>query len=109
MRDEDGGDLLLGRKLKDLVLQHLPGHGVQRTEWLIHQQQLGILCEAACDLHPLLHATRELPRKLIPRWAQAHLRDQCVDDGVLLLGRDIARFQAEGHVAAYGPPWQQRL
>ena len=109
MCDEYGCDVLVRHKLQDLVLQGLPCHRVERTEGLVHKQQFRVLRETPCDLHALLHSTRQLARKLIFCLAQAHSADQFVDNGTLLCGGDIPRFQAERHVAAHGAPGQQRL
>ena len=97
---------LSATKLQDLVLQGLPGHRVERPEGLVHQQQLRVLRQTPCDLHALLHAAGQLARKLIFCLAQTHPAEQFVDNGVLLCGGDIPRFQAERHVAAHGAPGQ---
>ena len=43
-----------------LVLQVLPGQGVDRAERLVHQHHVGIVGEHAGDLAALLHAARQL-------------------------------------------------
>ena len=64
MGDEDGNYPLFSCELKDFVLQRLAGHRVEGAERFVHQQELRLLGKATCDLHSLLHAPRELPRKL---------------------------------------------
>ncbi|MNT87713.1 hypothetical protein D3C72_2281620 [compost metagenome] len=48
--------------LQQLILQQLPGLGIDSPEGLIHQQYLRIVCERAGNGHALLHAARQLIR-----------------------------------------------
>src|SRR6266513_5950527 len=47
---------------QQLEVQALAGHLVERTEWLVHQEDRGLERERASDRDALLHPTRELPR-----------------------------------------------
>jgi hypothetical protein len=87
-------------------LQGLSGHRVERAERLIHQQQLWILCQTACNLHALLHTAGQLVRKLIFAWLKLILASSSAIMDVLLCGGDIPSFQAKRHVAAHGAPGQ---
>ena len=63
--DEHHGGAARLDEAQDFVLQRLPRHGVERAERLVHQQHRGLLRETARDLHALLHAARELGRKML--------------------------------------------
>ena len=57
-----------------LVVQHVPGDGVERGERLVHQQQLAVLGERAGQRHALPHAAGQLVHPLAVRALQPHQR-----------------------------------
>ena len=54
--------LMLLLQIEELVLQALPGDGVDGTEGLVHQQDRGIGPEGPGHAHPLALAPRQLVR-----------------------------------------------
>src|ERR671933_429917 len=60
--DEHQRAALLLEDAHQLLLQQLARLGVQRAEWLVHQQDLGIERQRAGQAGALLHAARELVR-----------------------------------------------
>ncbi|MNI27638.1 hypothetical protein D3C73_813850 [compost metagenome] len=60
MRDEYNRLLHFGLQFQQLLLHILADQRVQRTESLIHQQNIRVIGKAACQAHPLLHASAEL-------------------------------------------------
>ena len=63
---EDHGEPRLAPQPLELVVQHVAGHGVERAERLVHEQDVGLLRERARQRHPLAHAAGELVRQLAP-------------------------------------------
>ena len=60
MGDEDDGLTHLGLEAEKLVLEAAADDGVDRTEWLVHQQHRRIRGECSGDSDPLPLATAEL-------------------------------------------------
>ena len=56
MSDEQ--DRLAGSRMdvQKFALKRFPGLRVERTEWLVHQQDLGVNGERACNADALFHA-----------------------------------------------------
>jgi hypothetical protein len=53
--DEQDGDATVAAQPKDEVFQVFPGLGIDRAEWLVHEQQDGIAGERPGDGSALLH------------------------------------------------------
>ena len=82
-------------------MQQVAGHGVERAERLVHQQDVGVLGEGPGERDPLAHAARQLVRALAcrsrrgapcraaPRPASA--RSACGDAAQLERQLDVAR------------------
>ena len=51
---------------KDLALENLGIYGVKATEWLIEDQQAGLMHDGRDELDLLLHSLRELFDALVP-------------------------------------------
>src|SRR5829696_9107531 len=58
---EDDGDAVPATQVQHQVLQVRAGLSVDRGERLVHEQDLGLVCERAGDRHALLHPAGELP------------------------------------------------
>src|SRR6478672_7980129 len=56
MRDEDDRLARFFPDAKELALQILAGLRVKRREWLVHEQDIGVISKAARDGDALLHA-----------------------------------------------------
>ena len=56
----------LGLEGKDLALEYLSIYGVKATEWLIEDQQAGLMHDGRDELDLLLHPLRELFDALVP-------------------------------------------
>src|SRR5262245_374652 len=63
MGHEDDGLLRFGPELEQFPVQFVTDDLVERSEGLVHQQELGIEGQGPGDRGALLHAARELPRK----------------------------------------------
>ena len=106
-----GGDAGLLADLHQLLLQVAAGEGIEGAEGLIEQQQPRPDRQGAGNRHPLLHASRQLGRKLVGRRAQPHQRQVAVDDLAPLAGSELRHhpIHRQGHVLAHGLPGQQRI
>lgn len=58
-------------------LQVLPHAGIESTEGLIHQHDLGAHDKGLDDCHTLLHAARQLVRELIDMSCETHTLQHC--------------------------------
>ena len=106
--DEHDGDAGGGDEARHLVLQAMPGHGVERAERLVHQEDRRLLRQAARDLQALLHAAGELRRVSLGVGGEADRAQQLADAGSALPLRHADRLQRQRHVAGDGAPGQQR-
>src|SRR5580765_2957584 len=62
---EDDGQPALPPEPLQLVVEEVTGHGVEGPEGLVHQHDLGALCEGARQRDTLPHATGQLVRPLV--------------------------------------------
>ncbi len=106
--DEQHGLTLDLAKSRDLVLQRLTRHRIERAERLVHQQQPRALRQCARDLHALLHAARELEREFCGMIGEADDAEQPAHLGRALGTRSAARLEREQDVARHRAPGQQR-
>ena len=93
----------------ELVVEDVAGHGVERAERLVHQQDVGVLGEGPGQGHALTHATRQLVRPLVGEAAEVHELEQLRAPAPA--ARPWARrasLQRERHVLAGGEPREQR-
>ena len=107
MGDKQHRQAAVAHQARDLVLQALARHGVQRAKGLVHHDQLRLLRQAARNLHPLLHAARELRREFARVFGQAHGGQHFGNAHGPLCGLDAGRFQRQADVVGHGAPRQQ--
>ncbi len=90
----------------DLVVQVVAGHGVERAERLVHEDDLRVLGQAAGERHAVAHAAGELVR---PRVAMPPSRtvssSSCARSRAR--SRHPAQLERELDVLARGEPGQQ--
>src|ERR1700722_1668048 len=67
VRDQDGGGLEVADDLQEKMLHLCPCHFIERTEWLVEQQDFRLAGETACQCCALRHAAGKLIRKMTPR------------------------------------------
>src|SRR5207237_1103006 len=78
--DEERGLARFVPHAEELLLHRLAGLRVEGGERLVEQKQLGIRREGARQVHPLLHATRELRRPRVVEAAKADELDEPLSD-----------------------------
>ena len=92
----------------------LTGKGIERAKRLIEQQHFGFMHQRPADAGALLHAARQLPRKLVAIARQAHAFKQLKRARFILFAFGF-KVAAEGfhdlkwqqHVVQRGAPRQQ--
>ena len=93
----------------ELVVEDVAGHGVERAEGLVHQQDLGLLREGPRQRHPLAHAARQLvglaPREARSSWTIS--RSSSTRCCRRRLGH-LAQPQRQVDVALHAQPREQR-
>jgi hypothetical protein len=106
--DEQDRELPFGADAVELVVQQVPGHRVESAEGLVHQQDVGVLCERPGERDPLPHAAGKLVRPLPAEPAKVHYLEQL--RGPLLALRPARADGPQGklHVARGGQPGEQR-
>ena len=100
MCDEQHGELAFTPDPLDLVVQHVPGHRIQRAERLVHQQHRGVLGKCAGERDPLAHATGQLVRAFVLQTAQVHRLEQFGDPSRPFRSWDIGQLESQRDVAA---------
>ena len=71
MGDEEGSLASLAPDAKQFGIHFLPRHEIERTEWLVHQQEGRVMDQGAADGGTLLHASRKLSRIVMAKVDQA--------------------------------------
>jgi hypothetical protein len=106
----DEHDRLLGLfpDLQQLEVHLFAGHGVERPERLVHQDQLGIVDERARNGGTLLHAAGELVGEFVLGAAQSDQRQQLAGALPALGERKPEDFGRQQHVVENAPPFQQQ-
>ena len=94
----------------ELVVQQVAGHGVERAERLVHQQDVGVLGEGAGQRDPLAHAAGELVRALVGEVRRGGRRSSssATRSCALALRRRRGACSGELDVAGDGEPREQR-
>ena len=107
MRDKQHGEAAVAHQARDLVLQAFAGHRVQRAKRFVHHDQLGLLRQAAGNLHTLLHAARQLGREFA-RVGRQPDGGQHLGNARRALGNGNAgRFKCQADVVVHRAPGQQ--
>src|SRR5262249_55446572 len=120
VRNQDHGRPALAPDAQELVLERRPRESVERTERLVHQEQLRLPREAPRDpdppAHPppqlpRAHPARELARALPGGRRQIHQTNELVGDSAALAGGHpgIDRVHGERDVLVHGHPRQERI
>ncbi|OWK19607.1 hypothetical protein AJ88_40755 [Mesorhizobium amorphae CCBAU 01583] len=107
MGDHDHGDVLLAPDARQFLLHADLGHGVERAQRLVEQQDLGLHGERPRNADALRHAAGKLARPGIGEFGEADERDVETRPLLGLLPGHAAHFEAEGDVAEHGQPGQQ--
>ena len=114
VRDEDDVEALRRLQVAQRAPKLLPRESVERTEGLIQQKQLRFVHQRAANAGTLLHAARELPRKLVFVSAQAHALKQLARLGFVfgafaakVAAKGLDDFQRQQHVTHRRAPRQQ--
>ena len=94
---------------QQLEVHLLAGQRVERAERLVHQHQLRVVDQRACDRRALLHAARQLVRPLVLRACEADQREQVaraprrssigrprISAGSMTLSRIVRHFSSSG-------------
>src|SRR5229473_2993271 len=109
VRDEEHRAPGLLPDADELVLQGTARLRVEGRERLVHQEDRGLAHEGACNLDPLLHASRELARVLVPLPAQADEVEVALGGGAAAPWLDPREPEAELHVLDGGQPRVERI
>ena len=88
-------------ELQDETLHLLPGEGIEGTQRLVHEDDLGIVGEASGQGDPLLHATGEFVDRLVTEALQAHRGQQVLDQLVGLGSLLPVHPGSEGNVLGH--------
>src|SRR5262245_29172788 len=102
--DEQDGFATLRPDALQLLIHALARHGVERTEWFIHQQERWVVHQRATDTDSLLHATRKFAWIFILKIGESHHRQQ--GSGTLLefVALALLHLNRNHYVLQHGPP-----
>ena len=107
MGDKQHGFFLGFPDAQQQLLHQLAGLVVQGAKRLVHQQHARAVGQGSGNGHALLHATRELLRKMVLEAAQAHLVDECSCGFELYSAWQAALSQAKTNIFLHGQPGKQ--
>ena len=71
---EHDGEVGLAPEPFELVVEHVAGHRVERTERLVHEEDVDVLRERAGERDALAHAAGQLVRALVAEASEVHER-----------------------------------
>ena len=91
---------------QQFILQRRLGHGIERTEWLVHHQHVRLQRECARDLYALLHAAGQLPGMVISAMLKPDHFQRFVDTFVKNGGINTT-LEPERDIAGDGTPLQK--
>src|SRR4051812_49327114 len=100
----------LARRLPDplqLVVEHVARHRIERTERLVHQQDLGVAGERPGEGRPLAHAARELVRLAPSERRELHHVQELGDARPTVRLGDSLQLQRQVDVLLDGEPREQ--
>src|SRR6266511_3113385 len=106
--DEQDGQVLLPPDPFELVVQDVASHRVERAERLVHQQDVGVLCEGAGQRHTLAHAARQFVRSLVAEALEPYDLEQFFAALLAFRPAQTAQPQRQLDVAGHGEPREQR-
>src|SRR5438309_473350 len=92
---------------EEFVLQLPADQGIERGERLIHEQDIRIGGQGACQSHALLHAAGELAAVALTPLREADQLEVLVDDTAATVGGLTAQLEAQADVVAHRPPRQE--
>src|SRR5262249_33595242 len=85
------------------ILHMHPGKGIERAEWFVEQQHLGMIDHRPREGDALGHASREMVRKRIRKCFESYHPHEFIDLTTLLF-QHTARDEAGFDVASHGQP-----
>jgi hypothetical protein len=94
---------------QQLVLQKFARLRVQRSEGLVHQQNLGLVGEAAGDRHPLLHPAAELVRVAVGEAGQSDQFERVGGAGFARSTAQSCALEGKFDVGPRRPPREKRV
>src|SRR5579859_4985681 len=103
-------DRLVGRRPDGLKLsmQSITGQGIQRPEWLIHEQHRRVNCQRPRDSDPLAHSAGELMDITLFKAVQMHSLNETSSNRSPLPGWDTSLTQAEFNIVLDIQPGKER-
>jgi hypothetical protein len=92
---------------QDLLSQHEPRLRIERAEWLIHQQHVGIDQEGPGEARSLAHPHRQLVRVAFREPPEPDRIEQRLGTLASRLSGDALGLEPEGHVVEHRHPGEQ--
>src|SRR6266446_3661231 len=105
--DEYEGQLAVPPQSNKVGIEPISREFVERTEWLVHQEEIGLDDEAACDRHSHLHAAGELPRIVSSTSCKTHARQRVSDAAAGFGARYAGEIKRKTHVRLHARPWHE--
>src|SRR5690606_30123858 len=82
-------------------------HGVESTEWLIHEQERGIKQQCAAEGSSLLHAAGKLTRPLVDEVLEADQPQEIECAIAILVSVQAGQFGRQEDVVEHRAPFQE--
>src|SRR5262249_5894584 len=86
-----------------------PRLSVKCSEWLVHEEHFGVVCQHPSDLNPLLHATRQLMRKLASLPPEANEVEIMSTLRASVFCRDPPQLRAKFDILLSSQPFEERI
>ena len=107
VRHEHDGQIGGGPQRFELVVEKIAGHGIECTEWLVHQEEVSALGERPSESNALAHTAGEFVGPARAEVFEVYEFQQFINASTPLALGDVGKFQCQLHVAAHAQPWEQ--
>lgn len=107
MGDEEGAPAVALAEGEEILIELVPGEGIEGTERFIEEEQARLEGEGAGEGGAHTHATAELMGKAVEGIGEADAAGPLIGDGVSLWSGFAAQAEGKGDIIAEAGPWEQ--
>lgn len=108
VRDEDDAHAATREERCELAMEICARRDVERREWLVEQEDVGIGGKCACERRAFFHPARELVRKFSPVTHETNACDELVSERTAIASMHASARERVRHVLSKREPRKKR-